>query len=65
MWHPNAGGAIPGVAGKFTISAERGIGLPNVGTLFSASGSVSIMFNVMPGLSCRPSSGKPSFTTPS
>ena len=39
------GGAIPGVAGKFTVSAERGIGLPNVGTLFSASGSVSIMFN--------------------
>ncbi len=39
------GGSIPGVAGKFTVSASRGIGLPNMGTLFSASGSVSVMFN--------------------
>ena len=38
-------GGIPGVAGSFTVSSGGGIGLPNMGTLFSATGSVSIMFN--------------------
>ena len=34
-----------GVAGMLTVSAGGGIGLPNVGNLFSASGTVSVMFN--------------------
>ncbi|MDX5398786.1 MAG: hypothetical protein LPK92_03525, partial [Actinomycetes bacterium] len=41
----NEGGAIPGVAGSIKVSSSVGIGLPDVGSLFSASGSVSIIFN--------------------
>ncbi|HEY6226375.1 MAG TPA: hypothetical protein VI282_04555, partial [Verrucomicrobiae bacterium] len=42
--HPELG-EIPGVAGRFRVSASAGIGLPNVGDLFKVSGSVSLMFN--------------------
>ena len=38
-------GGVPGVAGSFKVSSGGGIGLPNMGTLFSATGSVSVMFN--------------------
>jgi hypothetical protein len=34
-----------GVAGFLTVSASAGIGLPDVGDLFRASGSVTVMFN--------------------
>ncbi|HSO69543.1 MAG TPA: hypothetical protein VLQ67_07855, partial [Arachnia sp.] len=39
------GGAIPGVAGSIRVSSGVGIGLPDIGTLFSARGSVSVIFN--------------------
>ena len=35
----------PGIAGAFRASSEKGIGLPNVGSLFKASGTVTVMFN--------------------
>ena len=38
-------GEIPGVAGSIRVSTGVGIGLPNVGSLFSATGSVSVIFN--------------------
>ena len=38
-------GATPGVAGFFQVSKSAGVGLPNVGTLFQATGTVSVMFN--------------------
>ncbi len=38
-------GEIPGVAGSIRVSSGVGIGLPDVGTLFSATGSVSVIFN--------------------
>ena len=34
-----------GLAGYLSVSAGGGIGLPNVGTLFSVTGSVTVMFN--------------------
>ena len=34
-----------GVAGMLQVSAGGSIGLPNVGNLFSVTGTVSIMFN--------------------
>ncbi|NMM32989.1 MAG: calcium-binding protein, partial [Phycicoccus sp.] len=38
-------GEIPGVAGSIRVSSGVGIGLPNIGSLFSATGSVNIIFN--------------------
>ncbi|HEX6130266.1 MAG TPA: hypothetical protein VF044_00950, partial [Actinomycetota bacterium] len=38
-------GRNPGVAGLLTVGSSAGVGLPNLGTLFSVSGSVSVMFN--------------------
>ena len=38
-------GVTPGVAGVFTMGAGADIGLPNIGEIFSASGSITIMFN--------------------
>jgi len=38
-------GANPGVAGMLTVGSSAGIGLPNLGNLFSVSGSVTVMFN--------------------
>ena len=38
-------GENPGVAGRLKVSQSAGIGLPDVGDLFSASGTVSVMFN--------------------
>jgi len=38
-------GRIPGVAGMLNVGSSADIGLPNVGNLFSISGSVSVMFN--------------------
>ena len=40
-----ADGRNPGVAGMLTVGSSVGLGLPSVGSLFSASGSVTIMFN--------------------
>ncbi len=34
-----------GVAGSMTVSQGGGIGLPGLGTLFSATGSTTLMFN--------------------
>ncbi len=38
-------GANPGVAGMLTVGSSAGIGIPNLGSLFSISGSVTVMFN--------------------
>ncbi len=38
-------GTNPGVAGSFKIAAGADIGLPNVGSIFSATGSVTVTFN--------------------
>jgi len=54
-------GANPGVAGMLTVGSSAGIGLPNIGNIFSVSGSVSVMFNTtrqdqvfqIPTTSCR------------
>src|SRR5262249_24208511 len=35
----------PGVAGYLKVGSSAGLGLPNVGSLFSIKGSVSVMFN--------------------
>ncbi|HEX5858381.1 MAG TPA: hypothetical protein VFY91_09765, partial [Microbacterium sp.] len=40
-----ATGEIPGVSGSIRVSTGAGIGLPNIGSLFSASGSVYVLFN--------------------
>ncbi len=36
---------VPGVAGVVTVASGGGVGLPDVGTLFSVTGTVSLMFN--------------------
>src|SRR5262249_17403612 len=38
-------GQTAGVAGMFKVSQTADIGIPNVGSLFQASGTVSVMFN--------------------
>ena len=38
-------GEIPGVAGSFRIGASAGLGLPNIGSVFEVSGSVTVTFN--------------------
>ncbi|MFL2871082.1 MAG: calcium-binding protein, partial [Pirellulaceae bacterium] len=38
-------GATPGVAGTFSLSAGADLGLPDMGSLLSMEGSVSVMFN--------------------
>ena len=38
-------GTNPGVAGYLTVGAGANLGLPGVGSLFSISGTVSVMFN--------------------
>ena len=38
-------GPLPGMAGSLRVSAGVGIGLPDVGSLFSATGSVNVVFN--------------------
>ncbi len=38
-------GAIPGVAGSIRVAKGVNIGLPDIGSLFSATGSVNIIFN--------------------
>ncbi|HXG48652.1 MAG TPA: calcium-binding protein, partial [Methylomirabilota bacterium] len=42
---PTRPGEIPGVAGSFKVSSSAGIGIPNVGDLFSIEGSVTVSFN--------------------
>ncbi|HEX4527586.1 MAG TPA: hypothetical protein VH108_12695 [Gaiellaceae bacterium] len=38
-------GATPGVAGMLTVGSSAGLGIPGIGSLFSISGTVSVMFN--------------------
>ncbi|NOS68309.1 MAG: calcium-binding protein, partial [Verrucomicrobia bacterium] len=42
---PTQAGEVIGVAGTFRIGASAGLGLPNIGSVFEVSGSVTVMFN--------------------